>query len=150
MIRRSFFPYFAFLLALPGAACQSAKATSEANIFPNLKEIDGVTQFPDLARQLEGEGLTPLHEIFSVQTRRFFLVPHNTFAAVISGVDNYARSWQGERRAIRGKQGERVSKRLALWVNPQGRAEAVTMSNEPVDTQGHYLVGYFTLTRTKP
>lgn len=93
---------------------------------------------------LEQEMLTLLQSRYVVTQRLAYLAPNGTWVAYVQQADQAARAWKGTRQEIPGR---RVGIDLVeLWRDPAGaRTAALTMTAQPVDTQGHYLLGYFTL-----
>ena len=84
-----------------------------------------------------------LGHAYAIKSRRFFLTP-GTWVAYVKQADAAAKDWNGTRQEVKGR---RVGKDLLeLWLDGKGqRAEALAMSEQPIDEKGRYLLGYFTL-----
>lgn len=110
--------------------------------FSFLQESDA-SHFSEAASRLENEAMAFLGHAYAIKSRRFFLTS-GTWVAYVKQADAAARDWNGTRQEIKGR---RVGKDLLeLWLDGKGqRAEALAMSEQPIDEEGRYLLGYFTL-----
>ncbi|RRD58236.1 hypothetical protein EII20_03155 [Comamonadaceae bacterium OH2545_COT-014] len=111
--------------------------------FPLLAAVPP-KRFAAELKALEQGMLTLLQSRYVVTQCLAYLAPNGTWVAYVQQADQAARAWKGTRQEIPGR---RVGIDLVeLWRDPAGaRTAALTMTAQPVDTQGHYLLGYFTL-----
>ena len=127
-----------------GAAIWAADIDTMSNPppFSFLQESDA-SHFSEAASRLEDEAMAFLGHAYAIKSRRFFLTP-GTWVAYVKQADAAASDWNGTRQEIKGR---RVGKDLLeLWLDGKGqRAEALAMSEQPIDEEGRYLLGYFTL-----
>lgn len=111
--------------------------------FLFLQEVD-VAQVSDAAKHLEDGAMAFMQSDYVVTARRFFLLTDGIWVAYVKQMDAAARDWKGIRQDIKGARAG--IDRVELWADAKGqRAEALAMSRKPIDEQGHYLLGYFTL-----
>jgi len=105
--------------------------------FSFLQESDA-SHFSEAASRLEDEAMAFLGHAYAIKSRRFFLTP-GTWVAYVKQADAAASDWNGTRQEIKGR---RVGKDLLeLWLDGKGqRAEALAMSEQPIDEEGRDLL----------
>ena len=84
--------------------------------------------------------------LHAITRRNYYLAPSAKWNSFVSQGDSAAVAWKGERQKLPGR---RVGQDwVELWADAKRlRAEALVMSQQPVDSSGNCLIGYYTLTR---
>ncbi|MFD1712229.1 hypothetical protein FVQ98_04225 [Ottowia sp. GY511] len=116
-------------------------------VFPLLEQVSP-DRFSGPMRAMETGPLALLPPGMVVTQRHCYLAKHGTWVAYVQQAEQAARAWQGVRQPIPGR---RVGLDLLEWWRSASgdRAEALTMTTQPVDELGHYLLGYFRLAERK-
>ncbi|MDO5288770.1 MAG: hypothetical protein Q4F13_03950 [Pseudomonadota bacterium] len=115
--------------------------------FSLLTEVS-TDRFDAELKGLEQGLVTLLQSSYEVTQRHAYLAPNGTWVAYVQQANQAALAWKGVRQDVPGR---RVGIDLVeLWRAPAGnQAAALTMTAQPVDAEGHYLLGYFLLAPRK-
>lgn len=125
-------------------AAQAAERISAADPRHFMQPVEP-GHFAEEIQALESSGAVALLQSgYAITRRSYYLAPSAEWNSFVTQGDSAAAAWKGERQKLPGR---RVGQDwVELWADAKRlRAEALVMSQQPVDSSGNCLIGYYTL-----